>query len=108
MKATELVQRMKANNPPCIVDVRTGFEFNNSHIPGALHAPTWKILLKMARLPKDKNSELVVTCEMGPRAQMAQSLLGLYGYRNVTLLDGHMSGWRRSGLPVEKETSLRS
>lgn len=102
MKASELVRRMKEKNPPCIVDVRTGFEYNSSHIPGALHAPTWKILLKLARLPKDKSSELVVTCEMGPRARMAQNLLTLYGYLNVTLLDGHMSEWRRSGLPLEK------
>lgn len=102
MKVKELVQRMKAKNPPCIVDVRTGFEFNSSHIPGAVHAPTWKILLNIAPLPKDKVSELVVTCEMGPRARMARSLLNLYGYRHVTLLDGHMSEWRRSGLPLEK------
>ena len=102
MKAKELVQRMKTQNPPCIVDVRTGFEFGSSHIPGAIHAPTWKILLNMAPLPKDKESELVVTCELGPRARIAQNLLNLYGYRNVTLLDGHMAEWRRSGLPVEK------
>ena len=102
MKSEELAQRMKANNPPCIVDVRTGFEYNSSHIPGALHAPAWKILLRMARLPKAKESELVVTCEMGPRARIAQKLLEKQGYRNVTLLDGHMSEWRRSGLPLEK------
>lgn len=102
MKAAELVRRMKSKNPPAIVDVRTGFEFARDHIPSAIHAPTWKILLKMAPLPKDKGAELVVTCESGPRAQIAQSLLGLYGYRNTTLLDGHMSEWRRSGLPLEK------
>lgn len=85
-----------------MIDVRTGFEFSGGHIPGAIHAPTWKILLKMARLPEDQNVELVVTCEMGPRARMAQGLLGLYGYRNVTLLEGHMAGWRSAGLPLEK------
>jgi hydroxyacylglutathione hydrolase len=84
-----------------VIDVRTGFEFGSGHIPGAIHAPTWKILLKMAHLPEDQNAELVVTCEMGPRARMAQGLLGLYGYRNVTLLEGHMAGWRSAGLPLE-------
>ncbi|MDD2540428.1 MAG: rhodanese-like domain-containing protein [Desulfuromonadaceae bacterium] len=102
MQAKELVQRIKAKNPPTVVDVRSGYEFKSGHIPGAIHAPSWTILLKTANLPKDKNTELVVTCEHGPRAQMAQGLLGLYGYRNTSLLDGHMSGWRRAGLKTDK------
>lgn len=102
MQAKELIQRIKSKKSLCIVDVRSGFEFRSGHIPGAIHAPTLKILFKMAKLPEDKGAELVVLCEHGPRAQMAQGLLGLYGYRNVSLLDGHMSGWRRAELPVEK------
>lgn len=102
MQAKELAQRIKSKKAPTIIDVRSGFEFNSGHIPGAIHAPTLKILVKMAKLPEDKDTELVVLCEHGPRAQMAQGLLGMYGYRNVTLLEGHMSGWRRAGLTVEK------
>ena len=102
MQARELAVHITAKNSPPVIDVRTGFEFGGGHIPGAIHAPTLTILLKMARLPEDQNAELVVTCEMGPRARMAQGLLGLYGYRNVTLLEGHMAGWRRAGLPLEK------
>jgi rhodanese-related sulfurtransferase len=33
---------------------------------------------------------------------MAKALLGLLGYCRITLLDGHMAGWRRNGLPQEK------
>lgn len=102
MQARELIQRIKSDNPPTVVDVRSGFEFKNGHIPGAIHAPAWTILLKTADLPKDKDGELVITCEHGPRAQMAQGLLGLYGYRNTSLLEGHMAGWRRAGMKTEK------
>lgn len=102
MRPNELLKRRKANNPPTVIDVRTGFEFKAGHIPGAVHAPAWKILLMLARLPADKSAELVVTCEHGPRAQMAKGLLGLFGYRNVELLDGHMSAWRQAGHPLEK------
>ena len=102
MQAKELVQRMKSKKAPHVIDVRSGSEFGNGHVPGAIHTPTWKILLKLAQLPEDKTAELVITCEHGPRAQMAQSLLNAYGYRNVTLLDGHMAGWRSAGLPLEK------
>jgi len=98
----ELLKRMKAKNPPAIIDVRSGFEFKAGHIPGALHAPFWKILLRLARLPSDKNAELVVTCEHGPCAQSAKGLLGFLGYRNVALLSGHMAAWRQAGHPQKK------
>jgi hydroxyacylglutathione hydrolase len=101
MQSQELLRRIKINKSPVILDVRTGFEFHNGHIAGAIHAPAWKILFRLAKVPSDKKTELVVTCEHGPRAELAKSLLGLIGYRNVTLLDGHMSAWRRSGNPFE-------
>jgi hydroxyacylglutathione hydrolase len=105
MQASELMQRITSNSAPQVIDARSGLEFNSGHIPGAIHAPVRKILLKSARLPEDKNCELVITCEHGPRALMAKRLLALYGYHNITLLDGHMLGWRRAGLPLEKQPS---
>jgi hydroxyacylglutathione hydrolase len=103
MKASELTQRINSNSAPVVIDARSGFEFKRGHIPGATHAPFLKILFKKARLPENKDSELVITCEHGPRAMMAKRLLAIYGYRNTTLLDGHMLGWRRGGLPLEKQ-----
>lgn len=102
MQPQELLQRIKAKTAPAIVDVRSAGEFNSGHIPGALNIPSWKILLHVGNLPKDKSTELVVTCEIGPRAQMAMALLTSFGYKNVSLLDGHMSRWRQALLPVEK------
>lgn len=103
MRANELADKIRAKAaPPVVLDVRSSIEFKNGHIPGALHAPAMKVLFKMVRLPENKESELVITCEHGPRAQMAQGILSMYGYRNVTLLEGHMAGWRRAGLPLEK------
>jgi hydroxyacylglutathione hydrolase len=101
MQPEELAEKIAAGRPPVVVDVRTGFEFNAGHIPGALHAPTWKIMLGMSSLPRDKGAELVILCELGPRAMVARSLLGLFGYRNTLLLAGHMAAWRRLGLPLE-------
>lgn len=102
MHPKELAEKIAQGNPPAVIDVRTGFEFKAGHIPGALNAPVWKILLHLVPLPRDKNTELVVLCELGPRAVMGKALLGLFGYRNVSLLAGHMSVWRRSGLPMVK------
>jgi hydroxyacylglutathione hydrolase len=102
MQSKELLKKINSKNPPAVIDVRTGFEFKAGHIPGAIHGPSWKILLKLVRLPSDKTAELVVTCEHGPRAQIAKGLLAFYGYVNVDLLDGHMCGWRQAGYPLEK------
>ena len=102
MTAQELLKRIDSKTAPVIIDARTGIEFKGGHIQGAIHAPFLRILLKRARLPKDKDSELVITCEHGPRALMAKCLLATYGYRHTTLLKGHMLGWRRAGLPSEE------
>jgi rhodanese-related sulfurtransferase len=102
MQPMELSQRIKSKKAPIIVDVRTVFEFQQGHIPGAIHAPNWKILLRLDRIPSDKNLELIVTCEHGPRARIAMMLLKAFGYRDVVLLAGQMAGWRQAKLPQEK------
>lgn len=102
MHPQELARRIKSKQPPAVIDVRTGFEFRSGHISGAIHAPTWKILLRLAPLPADKETELVVTCEHGPRAGIAKGLLGAFGYRHVALLEGHMAAWRKAGFPQER------
>ena len=102
MQGSELAERIKSNRPPTVIDARSKIEFQRGHIPGAIHAPVLKILLRRARLPEDKNSELVITCEHGPRAMLAKQSLAALGYRNLTLLEGHMLGWRRARLPLEE------
>jgi hydroxyacylglutathione hydrolase len=103
MQPRELAKNIRSGHPPCVLDVRSGFEFDSGHIPEAVHAPFLKILLRRVALPAEKQSLIVLTCEHGPRACLARTLLGLLGYRNLQLLDGHMAGWRRAGLPLERE-----
>ena len=100
MEPQILAGMIASGHPPAVIDVRTGFEFTAGHIPGASNAPVWKILLRLVSLPRDKNAELVVLCELGPRAMMGKALLGCLGYRHISLLTGHMAAWRRLGLPM--------
>ena len=102
MRPQELAEKIAGGKSPAVVDVRTGIEFKAGHIPGAINAPIWKILLKLVSLPQNKEAELVVLCALGPRAIMGKALLVFLGYRHVTLLTGHMAAWKRSGLPVER------
>jgi rhodanese-related sulfurtransferase len=61
MKTNELLKRIEAKTAPVIIDARSRLEFKRGHIPGAIHAPVLKILLKRARLPENKHSELAIT-----------------------------------------------
>jgi len=101
MHASELLERIKSNNAPVIVDTRSELEFRRGHIPGAINAPVRKILLNRATLPPDKAREMVVHCEHGQRAWLARVLLGLYGYRNTAPLEGDLEEWKKASLPVE-------
>ena len=102
IKRDELLRRIESKTAPVIVDPRSEFEFKRGHIPGAVNAPVRKILLNRAPLPQDRNSEMVLACMHGQRAVVSKWLLGLYGYRNMALLDGWIEGWIEAGLPVEK------
>ncbi|MFO7982433.1 MAG: rhodanese-like domain-containing protein [Desulfuromonadales bacterium] len=102
MEARELARLIRNRKAPKVLDVRSTFEYQGGHIPGAVHLPFWGALLHRRKLPDDKQAPLVITCEHGPRAEMAKAQLALLGYKNLDLLSGHMSGWRREGLKMEK------
>jgi rhodanese-related sulfurtransferase len=102
MKANKLLQRIRSKSPPVIVDPRSTLEFRRGHIPGAINAPIWKLVLNKATLPPDRNCEMVVACMHGQRAWLARKMLGMRGYRNMDFLDGWLEGWVKAGLPWER------
>ena len=102
MQASELLRRIQSNTAPVVVDTRSEFEFKRGHIPGAINAPPRKILLKTAKLPEDTSAEMVIYCEHGQRAWIAKKLLAARDYSNTTLLEGHLKGWKKASLPMEK------
>ena len=102
MKAKQLLKRIESKSAPVIIDARTGIEFKRGHVPGAINAPPRKILLKTAKLPRGKDTEIVVYCEHGQRAWLANKFLAARSYTNTALLEGHLMDWKKAGLPLEK------
>jgi rhodanese-related sulfurtransferase len=100
MRADELLQRIRSNNAPVVVDVRFRSEFERGHVPGAVNTPFFAP--ETEKLPKDKSTELVIYCGHGQRAWIAKQLLALRGYRNSSLLEGHAKGWKVAAMPLEK------
>jgi rhodanese-related sulfurtransferase len=94
----ELLRQIEAGEAPPIVDVRSRGEFEASHVPGALHVPFYSLLSQANGIPEGQ--PIVVYCEHGPRAGIARAQLWLASDRRVLFLEGHMSAWKRHGLPV--------
>lgn len=100
--AKTLQTQMKRKNPPLIVDVRSQGEYQNGHIPGAIHIPFWAVISRRHQIVTSELSPAVIYCESGGRAVLAKGLLSLVGTKPVQLLDGHMMTWRHNGLPLER------
>ncbi len=102
MKPQELAKLIEKGSSPLVIDVRSGLEYRAGHIPGAVHIPLIKILVGLARYAAEKDRPVVITCEHGPRALLAKPILARTGFTALELLEGHMAGWRKAGLNLEK------
>ncbi len=101
LSRADLLKKLQEKPAPLIVDVRSQGEYERDHIPGAVHIPFYSIGSGLKELGRAKHDEIVLYCEHGPRAGLAGLTLYLSGYDRVYSLQGHMKGWRESGLPVE-------
>ena len=102
ISATELEQLINQGTAPAIIDVRSSYEYRAGHIPGAIHIPFWSALFRVDEINAPKDKPVVVYCAHGPRAGLGKFALIRAGYTEVLYLDGHMTGWYKAGLPVEK------
>lgn len=94
-----LAQRIEAGDPPLILDVRSEAEFAAGHIPGAINIPHDQVAERLGELPSDPGTEIVVHCQSGKRAALAEDVLGKAGYENVRDLEGHWAGWSAAQRP---------
>lgn len=80
-----------------LVDVRTPFEFNWFHIPGAEHKP--ELLAGAPSLPQtDKTKPVVVICMTGHRSPLAAYRLKKHGFKRVYNLTWGMLAWKLFGM----------
>ncbi len=93
---------IQGNQAPVILDVRSEEEFRSGHIPGAVNLPVTQMPGRIDDLAAYKDREVVVLCEVGPRAGMASWMLKRSGFEDLVELEGHMRAWRNAGLPTEK------
>jgi rhodanese-related sulfurtransferase len=98
----DLLDRLQDTPAPIVLDVRTPREFQSGHVPGAVNIEYRQIPSRLADLAAVREREVVVYCEVGPRAQVAQDILQQAGFTNVRHLQGDMRAWRQDRLPVAR------
>ena len=101
MTPQALLAAIDAGTAPVIVDVRTRREYEAGHVPGAIHVPFYTHLARQDDVPGPRERPVVVYCQPGPRAGVARLALRMTGFTDVRYLDGHMAGWKKSGLREE-------
>ena len=101
MQQNELLEKIKNEKVPTIVDVRSGSEYQAGHVPGAINIPFWSAFTTDKLDAVDKTKELVLYCEHGPRAGIAKLALKLSGFEKISYLAGHMTAWKKAGLQMD-------
>ena len=101
IEPSELAARISSKEAPFILDVRSPDEFASGHIPGAVNVPINELSERLPALGLSPKDEIVVHCERGGRAEVAESMLRESGYTAVRDLNGHMAAWRAGGYALE-------
>src|SRR5690349_17651268 len=92
----------KAKSGAVIVDVREKDEFDESHIPDAVHMSRGMVELEVEDKFPDRNMTIICHCGGGGRSALAAESLQKMGYKNVRSMAGGFKAWKTAGLPITK------
>src|SRR5258707_5716775 len=103
--ATQARGRIESGEP-VVVDVREHDEWDEGHIPGAVHVPRGHLESRIERLAPDPSRPVVIYCSAGNRSAFAAKTLAELGYEDVVSLAGGFTDWKRNGFPVQLQAGL--
>jgi sulfur-carrier protein adenylyltransferase/sulfurtransferase len=103
--ATQARDRIESGEP-VVVDVREQDEWDEGHVPGAVHVPRGHLESRIERLAPDASRPIVVYCSAGNRSAFAAKTLADLGYEDVVSLAGGFTDWKRNGFPVQLQAGL--
>lgn len=91
LSAKELSQRLAAEDPPVVLDVREPEEIATARFPGAVEIPMNDVPSRIGEL--DRRREIVVVCHHGMRSAHVAGFLADQGFTRVLNLSGGIDGW---------------
>jgi molybdopterin/thiamine biosynthesis adenylyltransferase/rhodanese-related sulfurtransferase len=99
--AAQTRRLLDAPEPPLLVDVREQEEWNEGHLPGAVHVPRGFLESRIERAAPDRSQPVILYCQSGARSAFAAKSLEELGYENVASLSGGFTDWKRNGFPTQ-------
>jgi sulfur-carrier protein adenylyltransferase/sulfurtransferase len=91
---------------PVFLDVRERDEWDEGHIPGAVHIPRGSLESRVEGTLPERDRPVVIYCAAGNRSAFAAKTLEELGYEHVSSLRGGFTDWKRNGYPVQLSQSL--
>ena len=88
------------------VDVRERDEWEEGHIPGAIHIPRGYLESRIEGVVPDRSTQVVVSCQSGARSALAAKTLLDMGYTDVVSLEGGFTDWKRNGFEIKLPKTL--
>ena len=95
-QATQLMNEGKT----LFVDVRDDAEFKKGHVLDATNIPLSALDNRLHELEKYKDSDVIVYCESGMRAQKAGAKLKKSGFGKLHTIAGGLGAWEKASLPL--------
>jgi rhodanese-related sulfurtransferase len=99
--STSEASAMYTGKKAVIVDVREDSEWNEQHIPGAIHIPLAQLNERLSELKQYKDSPVITQCKSGGRSAQALDVLKSAGFSKVYNMDGGIIAWDKAGLKTE-------
>src|SRR4051794_31500405 len=95
------------HNGYVVVDVREQHEFEQSHLPGAVHVPRGHLESRIEGAAPDKSERVITYCASGQRSALAaNTMLKELGYENVESMTGGITLWKDRGYEGEQPKTL--
>jgi sulfur-carrier protein adenylyltransferase/sulfurtransferase len=88
------------------IDLREADEWQEGHLPGAVHIPRGYLESRVEGVAPDKSTEVIVYCASAARSAFAAKTLKELGYENVHSLAGGFTDWKRNGLEIKMPRTL--
>jgi sulfur-carrier protein adenylyltransferase/sulfurtransferase len=92
---------------PLFLDVRDREEWDEGHLPGAVHLPRGSLESRIEAIEADRERPIVVYCSVGNRSAFAARTLEELGYADVRSLAGGFTDWKRNGFPIQLPRALQ-
>src|ERR671935_2843921 len=104
--SAEMARLLDSDERPALIDVREQDEWDEGHIPGAVHIPRGYLESRIEQAVAERDRPVIVYCAGGSRSAFATKTLQELGYTDVVNLAGGFTDWKRNGNPTVLPRSL--